>query len=125
MGVSIEVTPRLRDELMRLASGRVLVVDYLASGRCGVVVGDLTAEFWPGPPGDGYLELANLGGVRMFAEARLVGLLEEAGPILDPAGLPFARHVALTLERSERWLEFLLRTGVCAGKSPWRVRRRR
>ncbi|HEV8696212.1 MAG TPA: hypothetical protein VGQ89_00855 [Candidatus Limnocylindrales bacterium] len=44
----------------------------------------------------------------MFAEARLVGLLEEAGPGLDLAGLPFARHVALTLE-PERWLKVLLR----------------
>lgn len=124
-GASVEVAPRLRDVLTRLAGGRALVIDYFATGRCGAVVGDLTAEFWPEPPGDGYLELATVGSVRVFAEARLVGLLEEAGPGLDLAGLPFARHVAVTLERPERWLEFLERPGVCAGKRPWRGRRRR
>jgi hypothetical protein len=76
----------------------------------------LTATFRAVEPGPDYVELDPLEDVRLFAEARLVALLADAGATLMWAGPPFARHIAVGLDRSELWLEFLDRPGVMAGK---------
>jgi len=115
----IAIAPRLRDQLATMAAGRVLVIDYFAGARCGPVVGDLTATFRPEPTEGGYVQLATVDGVRVFAEGRLIALFADAGPGLDVAGIWFGRHVVVTLQRPERWLAFLERPGICAGKSPW------
>ena len=47
--ISLGVEPTLRGSLARLANGRVLVVDYFASRRCSVVIGDLTGDFGDTP----------------------------------------------------------------------------
>ncbi len=117
--VGISIAPRLRDRLASLAAGRALVIDYFAGARCGSVVGDLTATFRPVPADDGYVQLATVAGVRLLAEKRLIALFEDGGTGLDLAGSRLARHLAVTLERPERWLDFLERPGVCAGKSLW------
>ncbi len=114
----ISIAPRLRDRLASLAAGRALVIDYFARARCGSVVGDLTAKFRPVPADDGYVQLATVDGVRLFAEKRLIGLFEDGGTGLDLAGPRLARHLVVTVQRPERWLDFLERPGVCAGKSP-------
>ncbi len=116
--ISLGVEPALRPSLARLAHGRVVVVDYFASRthRCSVVVGDLTGAFRDAPPGPGYVEFASIDGVRIFVESRLLTVLKDAGPSLRLAGPPFARHLAIELDKPERWLEFLERPGVLVGK---------
>jgi len=121
--VSVGVEPALRQALAGLANGRVLVVDYFASRRCSVTIGDTMAAFEAAPPGGGYIELASIEGVRVFVEARLLPVLSDAGPTLHLAGPPFARHLSVRLEQPERWIEFLEAPGVLAGKHPFRSSR--
>jgi hypothetical protein len=105
---SIEVEPVLRGRLRALATGRALRIGFFASRCCSsVVVGDLTATWIDGEPPAGAVALAPLEGVPVVADARLVELLESAGPVLRLAGPPFARHLAVALERPERWIAFL------------------
>ena len=122
--LSLGIEPTLRGSLARLANGRVLVIDYFASRRCSVVIGDLTSEFRETPPGPGYVELARMEGVRVFAESRLLTVLDDAGLSLRLAGFPFARHLAIDLDRPERWIDFLEGPGVLAGKRRFGTRRR-
>jgi hypothetical protein len=88
------------------------------------VIGDLTGDFKETPPGPGYVELASIEGVRVFAEARLLTILDDAGPSLRLSGFPFARHLAVDLDRPERWIDFLEGPGVLAGKRRFGTRRR-
>lgn len=120
--ISIGVEPSLRRELATRAHGGMLILDYFASRRCSVVIGDLTAKFLPQPLGARYVELASIDGIRVFAAERLLPLLAAAGPTLRLAGPRFARHLALWLDAPERWIEFLEQPGVLAGKRPWRRR---
>jgi hypothetical protein len=113
--VSLGVEPTLRGSLAQMADGRVIVIDYFASRRCSVVIGDLTGDFREMPPGPGYVELASIEGVRVFTASRLLGVLAEAGSSLRLGGPPFARHLALELDRPERWIDFLETPGVLAG----------
>jgi hypothetical protein len=114
--VSLAVEPSLRGSLVQMANGRVIVIDYFASLRCSVVIGDLTGDFRDTPPGRGYVELSSIEGVRVFAESRLLAVLGEAGSGLRLGGPPFARHLAFDLDRPERWIDFLDGPGVLAGK---------
>ena len=122
--ISLGVEPTLRGSIAQLAKGRVLVIDYFASRRCSVVVGDLTVDFEDTPPGPGYVELASIESVRVFAESRLLGVLGDAGSSLRLGGPPFARHLAVDLGQPERWIDFLEGPGVLAGKRPFAWRRR-
>ncbi len=56
----------------------------------------------------------------MFAEARLLLILREAGPSLHLAGPAFAPHVAVALEQPEYWLAFLDQPGVLARRPAFR-----
>jgi hypothetical protein len=118
--ISLGVEPTLRGSLAQLANGRVLVLDYFASRRCNIVIGDLTGDFEDTPPGMGYVELASIESVPVFAESRLLAVLGDAGTTLRWGGPPFARHLALELDRPERWIDFLEGPGVLAGKRPFR-----
>lgn len=117
MLINIRAGPRLSAELRSLARGRAIVIDYFASGRCGVVVGDITADFAPPPPTATHSEVRAIDGVRVFAERRLVPLLEETAVTLDLRRLPFGRRLGVMLDRPERWLDFLERPGIC-GRHP-------
>ena len=123
--VSIGVEPSLRGSLARLAHGRVIVIDYFASQRCSVVIGDMTGSFEEDSPPAGFVEFASIEGVRIFAQPRLRPLLRDAGPSLTLAGPPFARHLSVRLDRPERWIEFLDEPGVLAGKRAYGWPRRR
>ena len=122
--IGLGVEPNLRGSLAELASGRVLVIDYFASRRCSIVIGDLTGDFEDAPPAKGYVELASIEGVRVFTESRLLAVLGDSGSRLRLGGPPFARHLAIDLDRPERWIDFLERPGVLAGKRRFRTRRR-
>ena len=110
--ISIDVEPNLRRELAKLAHGRPLVIDYFATRRCSIVIGDLTARFRRQPPGERYIELASVNAVRIFLEERLITLLTDAGLSLRLAGPSFARRPVPWLDRPERWIEFLEQPGV-------------
>src|SRR6266850_5120284 len=114
--ISLGVVPALRGSIAQFASGRVLVIDYFASRCCSVVMGDLTVDFEDTPPVRGYVELASIEGVRVFAASRLLGILGDAGSSLRLGGPPFARHLAVNLDRPERWIDFLEAPGMLAGK---------
>ncbi len=122
--VGVSIAPILRDQIAAMAAGRALVIDYFAGARCGSVAGDLTATFRPVPGDEAYVQVAAVEGVRVFAERRLLLLFEDGGAGIRLAGPRFARHLAVTLERPERWLDFLERPGACAGKSLWARRRK-
>jgi hypothetical protein len=121
--ISLGVAPTLRGRLAQLAATRVLVIDYFASRRCSLVIGDLTVDFENEPPGPGYAELASIELVRVFAESRLLAILGDAGFTLRLGGPPFARHLAVDLDRPERWIDFLDQPGVLARSRPFRWRR--
>ena len=121
--ISLGVEPTLRGSLAPLASGRALVIDYFASRRCSVVIGDLTADFKDTPPRPRYVELASIEGVRVFTERRLLAVLGELGTMLRLGGPPFARHLSVELDQPEHWIDFLEGPGVPAGKRPFRWRR--
>ena len=122
--ISLGIEPTLRGSLAELANGRVLVIDYFASRRCSIVIGDLTGDFEDTPPTMGYVELASIEGVRVYTESRLLTLLGDAGSTLRLGGPSFARHLAIDLDRPEHWIDFLERPGVLAGKRRFRTRRR-
>lgn len=121
----IGVSAELRGSLHDLAEGRALIVDYFASARCGVAVGDITAAFAVAPPLETHARLEDIEGVPAFAERRLLALLDESGPSIERRRLPFGSPIGLRLDHPERWLAFLERPGVVAGKQPldrWRHR---
>jgi hypothetical protein len=120
--ISLGVEPTLRASLAQLANGRVLVLDYFASRRSSVEIGDLTGDFGNTPPGPGYVELASIENVRVFAESRLLAVLREPGTTLRLGGPPFARHLSVDLDQPERWIDFLDGPGVLAGKRRFRWR---
>jgi hypothetical protein len=62
------------------------------------------------------VELASIESVRVFAASRLLGVLADAGSSLRLGGPPFARHLAVDLDRPERWIDFLEEPGVLVGK---------
>jgi len=121
--ISVGIEPAHRGDLARMAGGRVLIIDYFASRRCSLVVGDLTAEFRERPAGRGYAELASVEGVRLFVEERLLPVLRDGEATLVLAGPVFARHLSVRLERPERWLDFLEEPGVLTGKRGFRMPR--
>jgi len=114
--ISLGVEPSLRGSLAHLANGRVLVIDYFASRRCSIVIGDLTADFVEMPPGPGYVEVGSAEWVRVFAEPRLLAVLADTESSLRLSGPPFARHLAIDLDPPERWLDFLEEPGVLIGR---------
>jgi hypothetical protein len=118
--ISVGLDPVLRGSLAQMAANRVLVIDYFASQRCSVVIGDLTCQLRATPPGPDYVELAPIEGVRLFAEMRLLAILGDGGPSLRMGGPLFARHLAVDLEEPERWIDFLEGPGVLAGKRRFR-----
>jgi hypothetical protein len=122
--ISLGVEPSLRGSLAHLANGRVLVIDYFASRRCSVVIGDLTADFSETPPGRAYVELVSVEGVRLFAESRLLPVLADTASSLRLSGPPFARHLAIDLDPPERWIDFLEEPGVLVGRRRFKWRRR-
>lgn len=122
--ISVGLDPGLRGSLAQMAVKRVLVIDYFASRRCSVVIGDLTCRLRATPPGPDYVELAPIEGVRLFAEMRLLAVLGEGGSSLRMGGPPFARHLAIDLEEPELWIDFLDGPGVLAGKDRFRPRPR-
>ena len=84
----------------------------------------LEGDFEDAPPSPGFVELASIEGVRVFAESRLLAVLADAGSTLRLGGLPFAQHIAVELDRPERWIDFLEQPGVLAGKRRFRRQRR-
>src|SRR5258706_12665357 len=122
--IGLGIEPSLRGSLAHMANGRVLVIDYFASRRCSVVVGDLTADFVELPPGPGDVEVGSVEGVRAFVEPRLLAVLADTESSLRLSGPPFARHLAIDLDPPERWLDFLEEPGVLIGRRRFTWRRR-
>ncbi|HEY8867867.1 MAG TPA: hypothetical protein VIM30_00590 [Candidatus Limnocylindrales bacterium] len=118
--ISIGIDPALRGRLGAIASSGSLVLDYFASRRCSVTVGDLTADVRTDAPGSGFVELAPVEGVRLYAQVRLLPILREAGPSLRLGRGVFGRHLAVGLEQPERWIAFLEEPGVLARRRPFR-----
>jgi hypothetical protein len=118
--ISVGVEPALRIRLTELAAGRPLVLDWFGSRRCGIVIGDLTAKFRHQPPGQGYVELASIERVRVFAEESLLPVLRDAELTLRLGGPSFARHLAISLDPGSRWIEFLEQPMVLSGKRRFR-----
>ena len=93
--ISLGVEPTLRGSLAQLANGRVLVIDYFASRRCGVVIGDLTVDFGDEPPGPAYVELA---GIESGGSSQSQGC-SQSSAMLGPA-CGWADHPSLGTSRS-------------------------
>ena len=104
-GIALDL--RLRGRLATLAAGRTLVIGYFASRTCCCVVGDIAVDWRSSPPGPGFLELARVDGVPLFADERLVDVLDGARPELRPGGILRRGTPSLWLGIPERWIEFL------------------
>jgi hypothetical protein len=105
--VTFGIEPSLRPRLPSLVGDGVIVIDYFATRRCGPAVGDLVVRVREAPPVPGYVALAPLEGVPIVARRDLLPLLARAGPALRLAGPPFARHLAISLDLPELWIDFL------------------
>jgi hypothetical protein len=105
--IELAVAPGLRGRLAGLAQWRPLVIDYYTSWHRGFAVGDLTVRFGEPDPEPRYMALEPLEGVTVLAERSLLDLLD--GATIREAGLPFSRHLAISLKRPEMWIEFLER----------------
>ena len=115
---AVDAAPRLRAKLSDAARGSAIVIDYYASARCGLVVGDITADLTHSPPADTHVLVADVEGVPVLAEPRLVPLLEQSGIFLNVRRLPFGERLAVYLDPPDRWLEFLQRPGVVRRRLP-------
>ena len=102
--ITVAIDPALQGRLGAMSNGGVVVLDFFTSRRCNVTVGDLTADVRVHAPGSGYVELAPVEGVRLYAETRLLPVLREAGPSLRLARGVFGRHLAVGLDRPEDWI---------------------
>jgi hypothetical protein len=51
--------------------------------------------------------LAQVEGVPLLADERLLELLSKAGPTIRLVGPPFARHLAVELDDPGAWIDFL------------------
>ena len=111
--IELDVEPGLRGRLAGLAGGRYMVIDYYASVHRGLTVGDMTVRLGDPDPEPRYVELEPLEGVTVLAELRRLDLLD--GATLHEAGLPFARHLAISLVRPERWFAVLIAVWCLAG----------
>jgi hypothetical protein len=109
MQALVGLDPELRPRLAGLAAGRALVIDYFATARCGGLVGDLTADLVKEPVGAEFVPIRVLETVPCYAERRLMPLLAQVETTIRFGGPPFARHLAVTLDPPERWLDFLER----------------
>jgi hypothetical protein len=106
--IRLRVEPSLAPRLPELSQGRALVIDYFASRRCGVTIGDLNVTFGSMRAGSDYWELDPIGDVRILAEEHLLEPLGAVGE-LRFGGPAFAQHLTLSIDEPERWLEFLER----------------
>lgn len=114
--LSIGIEPELRGDLAKRAAGRVLVINYWALRRCGVVTGDLTVRLTEREIEGPYVAVAPIEAVRIVVEERLLNVLELSGPTLRLMGPTFRRRLGIELARPELWLDFLHRPGVLRGK---------
>lgn len=105
--VAVGVEPALRASLAALGEGRLIAIDSFRSWQCGTWIGDLTVEWRAAAPGADFVECAPIEGVRVFANRRLLRLLDEAGPVLRRSGLPFQRGLGISLARGELWIDYL------------------
>lgn len=103
----VELNPALRGRLAEFAAGRMLVIGYFTSSRCGVVIGDLSTDWRDGVPSSGYAVLPQIEGVPIAIDVRLQHVLAEADAELRPGGMLHAGTPSLWLARPERWLTFL------------------
>ena len=104
--IELGIEPDLRADLPAWAQRRPLVIDWFASRRCSVTVGDLTARFADGQLEPRYIELLPIGPVRVVAERSLLSLLAE-GASLRRAGPALLHHLAVDLDNPEHWIDFL------------------
>ena len=104
--VELEVEPQLRRGLADRARGRPIVIDYFASRRCGLTVGDLTVRFATRPLERRYIDLVPIDGVEVLAEEHLVQLLSDGATLRKP-GLPLRDRLGISLTHPERGIEFL------------------
>jgi len=104
--IELGVDADLHARLAAWAAGRPLVIDWFASRRCSVTVGDLTVRFVDDDLEPRYIELLPIGPVRVLAERSLLPLLAE-GASLRRAGPPFLHHIGVGLAYPEHWIDFL------------------
>ncbi len=106
-GPTFAVDPRLRGRLAALAAGRILVIGYFASSRCGVVVGDLDVSWRTTEHGAGYMTLEPIEGVPIRVDRRLLDVLTRSAPELWPGGLLRRTTPSIRLALPEQWIAFL------------------
>jgi hypothetical protein len=89
-----------------MAGGRPIVIDHFASRRCGYTIGDLRVRIGADLEETNVIEATTPDGVRVVVERDIVGVFD-SGAELRLAGPPFARHLAISLDAPETWLDFL------------------
>ena len=105
--LAIAIHPDLRGSLAGMARGRRLVIGYVASARCGTVVGDLSLEWRSETPSPRHRRLAPVEGIELYADERLLGVLAIGQPELRPGSLLRRGTPRLQLSRPEFWIDFL------------------
>jgi len=104
---TIALNGQLLGQLATLGAGRMLVIGYFASWRCGVVVGDFSISWRKAAPGPGYVELTAIESVPVYADQRLLDVLRRSMPELWPGGMFRRGTPSIRLARPEYWIAFL------------------
>jgi len=89
-----------------MAGDRPIVIDHFASRRCGYTIGDLRVRIGADLDDTATVEATAPDGVRFVVEREIAGILS-GGAELRLAGPSFARHLAISLDEPETWLDFL------------------
>ena len=105
--ISIALDADLHGSLAGLARGRRLVIGYFAARRCGTVVGDLSVAWHVEPPASWHRRLAPIEGVEVYADERLLGVLDIGRPELRCGSLLRRGTPRLHLSSPECWIDFL------------------
>lgn len=104
---TIRPSERLAGRMASMAAGRVLVIGYIRSWRCGVVVGDLATSWRRIPPGAAFVEVTPVEAVSVHVDRRLLDVLVKGGAELWPGG-PFRRGTpTVRLQEPACWIDFL------------------
>ena len=106
--IHIDVDDEVARDLVAIARGRPLVVDYFANRHGALTVGDLTVGFANEPLEPRYVEIHQIAGVRTLVERHLIKLIRHGATLRRKHPL-LGGGLTVCLAQPEQWIEFLER----------------
>ena len=118
---AIELPREAREELLTLAGGRRLLIDWFKGRLCGsgFGIGDVSIHWLQAGeplPDDDWVRLDGLGPIKAYAQREIVALLARAGARLEVHGIGPFRGPTVVIRDGEAWLDFF---DACPSRSPF------